>query len=121
MGRPYLIRFAITKLESRIGTARITSGKARAINAFVFRAPWTATTPSRYPSRFDPESPRKIEAGWEAWRREPSDAPAAIIASTPAPPRARDSAMGAEGPAPRGDTPAARPAPPAVEVTTVIQ
>ena len=62
-GWPYLMRFAITKLESRIGTARITSGKTSATTAFVFNAPCTAIAASMYPSRFDPESPRKIEAG----------------------------------------------------------
>jgi len=45
--RRYLIRFATTKLVSRNGTARITSGATRATTAFVFSEPSTVTIPSR--------------------------------------------------------------------------
>jgi hypothetical protein len=38
---------ATTKLVSRIGTARIASGKNSATTAFVFSAPWTVTTAMR--------------------------------------------------------------------------
>jgi hypothetical protein len=62
-GRRYLMRLATTNPVSRIGTARITSGKNKATTAAVFSTPWMAMQASNRPSRFDPASPMKIEAG----------------------------------------------------------
>ena len=83
-GRRYLIRFATTNVASSAGTARISSGKNSATTAAVFRTPWIATQASSSPSRFDPASPMKIEAGWKLCQRKPTDAPAVSAASTPA-------------------------------------
>src|SRR3954463_2621634 len=74
-----------TKAPSMIGTASTVSGKNRATIAAVLIVPWIATHASNRPSRFDPASPMKIEAGWKLWYRNPNDAPAGVAASTPAP------------------------------------
>ena len=74
-GRRYLIRLATTKVASSAGTARITSGKNSATTAAVFSTPWIATHASSSPSRFEPESPMKIEAGWKLCHRKPTAAP----------------------------------------------
>ena len=79
-GRRYLIRFATTNVASSAGTARITSGKKSATTAAVFSTPWIATQASSSPSRFEPASPMKIEAGWKLCQRKPIAAPAVSAA-----------------------------------------
>ena len=114
------MRLATTKPVSRNGTARITSGTTRAIRALVFSEPSTITPPSSSPSRFEPESPMKTEAGWKLWTRKPSAAPAMQPASTPAASSCRSKAMTAKPIAEIAQTPAASPSTPSEKFTTFI-
>src|SRR4051795_3977979 len=120
MGCRYLIRFAMTKPESRMGTARTQSGKNRATTAFVFSDPRTVTAASRYPNRFDPVSPMKLEAGGNPCRRKPRAAPAVSAASTPAPGRSRERAMIDRVSAEITHTPAASPSTPSMKLMTFM-
>ena len=78
------------------------------------------TAPSSRPSRFEPQSPMKTDAGWKLWTRKPSAAPAVIAASTPAASRPRSKAMIAKATAEIAQTPAARPSTPSEKLTTFI-
>jgi hypothetical protein len=120
-GLRYLIRFATTNVASSAGTARIRSGKNSATTAAVLRMPWIATHASSSPSRFDPASPMKIDAGWKLCQRKPTEAPAVSAARMAASSRpGKDSAMIAKVPAAIVHTPAARPSAPSVKFTTFI-
>src|SRR4051795_4241642 len=119
----------ITNAPSTIGTASTVSGKNNATIAAVLIVPWIATQASSSPSRLEPASPMKIEAGWKLWYRNPNAAPAVIAARTPAlvqvdaPSRhalSRDNAMIARVPAAIVQTPAASPSTPSVKLTTFI-
>ena len=119
-GARYLIRFAITKPVSRNGTASTTSGTISATRAFVFSEPSTMIAPSSSPSRFDPQSPMKTDAGWKLWTRKPSAAPQVTAARMPALSRPRSNAMIAKAAAETAHTPAARPSTPSEKLTTFI-
>src|SRR3954462_8467667 len=104
-----------------IGTASTVSGKNNATIAAVLIVPWIATHASSRPSRFDPASPMKIEAGRKLWYRKPNAAPAVIAERTPAlvqvdaPSRhalSSDSAMADRVSAAMVHTPAANPSTP---------
>src|SRR3954468_1459964 len=110
-----------------IGTGSTVNGKNHATIAAVFSVPCTATHASRRPSRFEPASPMKIEAGWKLWYRKPNAAPAVIAERTPAlvhvdaPSRhawASDSAIAESVSAAIVQTPAANPSTPSVKLTT---
>src|SRR5260221_118621 len=66
------------------------------MTALVFSAPCTEVVASRKPSRLEPVSPMKLEAGRKPWRRKPSAAPAEqaraalAVAGEPAPARRLD-------------------------------
>ena len=79
-----------------------------------------ATQASSRPSRFEPASPMKIEAGWKLCHRKPTAAPAVSAARMPAESRSSDSAMIAKVAAAMVHTPAARPSAPSVKLTTFI-
>src|SRR3954452_8986507 len=119
-GRRYLIRLATTKPVSRNGTARMTRGTTSAIRALVFSEPSTTTAPSSRPSRFEPESPMKTEAGWKLWTRKPSAAPAMQPASTPAASSRRSNAMTEKPIAEIAQTPAASASTPSEKLTTFM-
>ena len=114
------MRLSTTNVVSRNGTARTTSGKSRASTACVLTAPSTAMQPSSSPSRFEPQSPMKTDAGWKLWIRKPSAAPAVIAARTPAWSRSRSKAMIEKVIALIAQTPAASPSTPSERLTTFM-
>ena len=109
-----------TKPVSRNGTASTTSGTTSAIRALVFSEPSMITAPSSRPSRLEPQSPMKTDAGWKLCIRKPSAAPAVIAASTPAASRPRSKAMIEKATALMAQTPAASPSTPSEKLTTLI-
>ncbi len=82
--------------------------------------PSTITPPSSRPSRFEPQSPMKTDAGWKLCTRKPSAAPAVTAASTPAESRWRSNAITANAAAEIAHTPAASPSMPSEKLTTFM-
>ena len=106
---------------SRNGTASRISGSTKDTTAVVLTAASTITTPISSPSRFEPLSPMKLDAGGKLKTRKPSAAPAVIAASTPGCSRPRSKAITAIAPAMIAQTPAARPSTPSEKLTTFIR
>ncbi len=96
------------------------SGSTNEITTAALTAASTVTTPISRPSRFEPQSPMKLEAGGKLCARKPSAAPAVIAASTPGSARSRSNAMIASVPAMITHTPAASPSTPSERLTTFI-
>ena len=107
-------------MVSRNGTASRISGSTNETTAAVFTAASTVITPISRPSRFEPLSPMKLEAGGKLKTRKPSAAPAVIAASTPGCSRPRSKAITAIVAAMIMHTPAARPSTPSEKLTTFI-
>ena len=82
--------------------------------------PRRSTAPSSRPSRFDPQSPMKTDAGWKLWTRKPSAAPAVMAARTPAASSPEVERDDREGDRAIAQTPAARPSTPSEKLTTFI-
>jgi hypothetical protein len=68
---------------SRNGTASRINGSTNDTTAVVLTAASTVITPISSPSRFEPLSPMKLDAGGKLNTRKPSAAPAVIAANTP--------------------------------------
>lgn len=107
-------------MVSRKGTASRISGSTKLTTAEVFTEPSTMTQPMRSPSRFEPQSPMKLDAGGKLWIRKPSAAPAVSAASTAGAARPRSKAITASAAATIAQTPAASPSTPSLKLTTFI-
>lgn len=120
MGFLYFSRLSTTKVVSRNGTANRISGSTKLTTAGVLTEPSTITQPINRPSRFEPQSPMKLDAGGKLWIRKPSAAPAVSAASTPGAVRPRSNAITASAAATIVQTPAASPSTPSLKLTTFI-
>ena len=90
-----------------------------AIRALVLSEPSTTIAPSSRPSRLEPQSPMKTDAGWKLWTRKPHAAPAVIAARIPASSLPRSKAMIAKASAEIAPTPGGEPVDPVGEVDDV--
>ncbi len=70
---------ATASATSRIGSPNATTGIATATIVVAFCEPASASALSMNPTNRLPESPRKIDAGFELYRRNPRIAPASTI------------------------------------------